>query len=323
MGAVLYSLASGAEPFARANSMVDLMHRKRIFFESEENERLRRLNVAEGMGGTDSASASRKGSLRGRKTGPRSSVAPGQRRDGSADSIESVASNITNMSGRAPTAYAIASLLSDDQDFVGSQVVADAAGSVPSSPLARAASIHISGQQQQARNNLNPPHLGLPGPVRRTASFQGAQDAQEDTIRQVPTGEVFPSRNSVEDSGPPTRQYGPPSGRQRSSGSVSSVNSLSGVASQLYAAVSQALERAKKQSEQESHRDYIDAAELTKAEQVELNRHYADGMPPMILPGGGRLPDAARDLLIRMLKTDPEQRPTASEVKQALLEIRF
>ena len=49
MGAVLYSLASGTEPFARAHSMVDIMHRKRVFFESEEDERLRRMHVAEGL----------------------------------------------------------------------------------------------------------------------------------------------------------------------------------------------------------------------------------------------------------------------------------
>ncbi|KAK0548511.1 hypothetical protein OC846_004460 [Tilletia horrida] len=47
-------------------------------------------------------------------------------------------------------------------------------------------------------------------------------------------------------------------------------------------------------------------------------RRYPDGAPPIILPGGGRLPDAARDLLRAMLETDPRRRPSAVEVYAAL-----
>ncbi len=370
MGAVLYSLASGHEPFARANSMVDIMHRKRVFFESEENERLRRLNVAEGMsaGGGNSAPHSRKSSLRGRRLEPQPSVVPGIRRESSTDSIESVASNITSMSTRVPSAFAIASLLGDDADFMAAEglgaPVLDPPGSQGNSPLARAASTH-----HNARNSLQA-RLPLPAHLKRATSFQGAQESTgDDSALSSPTSATPGSaglgsehRNSalgvdlrreddtVRGQPLPTNAYG----RQRSSGSVSSINSISGAASQLYIAVSQALERAKLQ---QSQADYMHSnphyqaqlqeawqsssasghmrrssgigleaegaeEDLSKEEQAELSRHYADGMPPMILPGGGRLPDAARDLLAKMLRTDPSARPTAKEVAAALAQIR-
>ncbi|KAL9940657.1 hypothetical protein V8E36_000145 [Tilletia maclaganii] len=54
-------------------------------------------------------------------------------------------------------------------------------------------------------------------------------------------------------------------------------------------------------------------------DEEEEARPYADGSPPILLPGGGRLPDAARELLRAMLETDPRRRPSAVEVL-ALLE---
>lgn len=47
-------------------------------------------------------------------------------------------------------------------------------------------------------------------------------------------------------------------------------------------------------------------------------RPYADGAPALILPGGGRLPDAVRTLIQQMVSPIPEERPTASQVRQQL-----
>lgn len=52
-------------------------------------------------------------------------------------------------------------------------------------------------------------------------------------------------------------------------------------------------------------------------EEMDL-RPYRDGSPALVLPGGGRLPDAARALLEKMLSTDPSLRPTAGQVVAAL-----
>ncbi|WFC95584.1 hypothetical protein MBRA1_002235 [Malassezia brasiliensis] len=45
---------------------------------------------------------------------------------------------------------------------------------------------------------------------------------------------------------------------------------------------------------------------------------YQDGAPALILPGGGRLPDAVRTLIQQMVSPIPEERPTASQVRQQL-----
>ena len=47
-------------------------------------------------------------------------------------------------------------------------------------------------------------------------------------------------------------------------------------------------------------------------------RPYEDGMPALILPGGGRLPDKLRDLINQMVDPNPEERPSAAEVVEAL-----
>ncbi len=141
LGAVLYSLATGYEPFSKARSVVEMLHRKRLFFDSEENDRASRLAVEAGSN-PNSQPASRSGSLRGRHQHAASSssatandassglVSPSQltsslnrvlqygspnsqnsRRDASNDSLESVASSITTISGRNPTFLAVSRLL--------------------------------------------------------------------------------------------------------------------------------------------------------------------------------------------------------------------
>lgn len=49
MGVCLYSLASGRAPFARATSMVDMLHRKPLFWQAEECDRMRRLTLDQGL----------------------------------------------------------------------------------------------------------------------------------------------------------------------------------------------------------------------------------------------------------------------------------
>ncbi|KAK0519374.1 hypothetical protein OC842_007475 [Tilletia horrida] len=70
-------------------------------------------------------------------------------------------------------------------------------------------------------------------------------------------------------------------------------------------------------SAEDDHGDEAEEEEAEEEEEEDL-RPYADGSPPIVLPGGGRLPDAARDLLRAMLETDPRRRPSAVEVLAAL-----
>lgn len=137
LGAILYSLATGVEPFRRARSMIDIVYRKRVFFESEENDRVARMSVAEGsstagpgshyggigLGMQGSLPASRNGSLRGRKsdgTALPSSSTPSRshgtmhRRAPSSESVSSVASSVvlSGTSGR-PSVQAINMLLDE------------------------------------------------------------------------------------------------------------------------------------------------------------------------------------------------------------------
>lgn len=142
LGAVLYTIATGAEPFRRARSMIDIMYRKRVFFESEENDRAARLSVAEGSStagpgsayGGGSATVSRHGSLRGRDsiaaanlaTSPAASPRQTQlarlhhRRAPSTESVESVTSSValSHNNGRMPSVDSI-NLLLDDLPPIG------------------------------------------------------------------------------------------------------------------------------------------------------------------------------------------------------------
>lgn len=45
---------------------------------------------------------------------------------------------------------------------------------------------------------------------------------------------------------------------------------------------------------------------------------YIDGSPALLLPGGGRLPQSALDLLEQMLLPDPKKRPGVAEVRRRL-----
>lgn len=49
---------------------------------------------------------------------------------------------------------------------------------------------------------------------------------------------------------------------------------------------------------------------------------YADGAPALILPGGGRMPDAVRALIQEMVSPIPEERPSAAQVRERLTALR-
>ncbi|CAD6892576.1 unnamed protein product [Tilletia laevis] len=58
-GAVLYSLAIDQPPFAGARSTLDILNRKRNFFQTEEADRPSRFDVEVGMSAISSRPASR------------------------------------------------------------------------------------------------------------------------------------------------------------------------------------------------------------------------------------------------------------------------
>lgn len=63
-----------------------------------------------------------------------------------------------------------------------------------------------------------------------------------------------------------------------------------------------------------------DSAEEEDEEPIDT-RPYLDGSPALLLPGGGRLPQAALDLVEEMLRVDPRRRPGMGEVGRRLREI--
>jgi serine/threonine protein kinase len=342
MGAVLYSLATGVEPFARSRSMIDMLYRKRVFFESEENDRVARLSVAEGWAGGSnggSASASRNGSLRGRRIKPASEATrPTVRREGSTDSIESVASSILVDNGRTGASVRSIAMLLDDAPFKG--LLSSPAGQPTGLLDAERNGTAASGHQRRASMGKTPQKLGRAaylnaprrpvGTLRRTTSYgdQSSSDASPQAddnggndgdagrtdgatagsgVTRSADSKLAPSALS-----PP---HSPPSAAQ------GMYNTPSGLRLAVTAAFAQASRRAAVQQQEQQSAGLPSSAALLdemQAKEEEDLRPYRDGSPALILPGGGRLPDAARALLERMLSTDPSLRPTAKQVVAAL-----
>lgn len=349
---MLYSLATGVEPFERARSMIDMLYRKRIFFESEENDRIARLSVAEGYGGgsnAGSACASRNGSLRGRKA---RASRPNVRREGSVDSIESVASSIRMAGGNAslrdiamlldaapPTGLLAPSSQRDGEGGEAPQHPLTLNGHQRTASLGKSSHLNPSRSAQSTTSStaaLAGTHTpagtsaarlsasGRPPILRRTTSYGGDLNGEESSAMhpQAPTPASPPKSYFL------NAPSSPRSPRASNAGLRLAVS----------AALAQASRRAAQQPPEQSpfdsplgaqarelHRTSGDyAASLGFAavpdddeEEMDL-RPYRDGSPALILPGGGRLPDAARALLERMLSTDPALRPTAGQVVAAL-----
>lgn len=435
LGAILYTLATGTEPFRRARSMIDMVYRKRVFFESEENDRVARMSVAEGSstagpasyyGGTiagnqGSLPASRKGSIRGRKSDgtsmgntststPLRSKAYGMhKRAPSTESVSSINSSmvVSSASGMRPSIQAIDILLDertptglltipgspqlalrnlaavnsatshDSKKYSSSNAdtFATINGHHRASSMGKAQShqfagnTHSRGQQRWSSQGTEPSKtqynvgsslasppsntmvnfLSVRPDIRRTTSYNG-QDTNASTS-QVET--KTQDRELVEDRLQRSNSRGSQKGfhEESSQASISPPSTISkktGENAELRLAVAAAFARSTNyvppttsttnstsnsvkefrkmggdlsnfslEDDDQSRNGFYFEQDLQEREK-EDNRAYQDGTPALLLPGGGRLPDRARDLLERMLRTDSAQRPTASQVRAVL-----
>ncbi|TKY86573.1 hypothetical protein EX895_004722 [Sporisorium graminicola] len=393
LGAVLYSLATGYEPFSKARSVVEMLHRKRLFFESEENDRASRLAVEAGSN-PNSQPASRSGSLRGRPSKASSTstatnandaaASPVQlasslnrllqhssptshtaRRDASSDSLESVASSITTISGRNPTSLAVSRLLEPTDEPRG--LLVDPSTLSRSSSLLR--------------------EMGRSADVRRCASTGGRKALSTSVTglqRMRAAGEVVvdPTAEHAEVGSTTTNVSTGTSAKSPAGAAIAPLSALSKVTLLELASRPDWLRRRSSYGDEiKSHPPAAAAANAYLSPAATISEHtpadpdaalsstpakpsrlrsmfsptssqfgrpasssspptpgtpdagtpalrggssdgdtraYADGHPAIVLPGGGRLPDWARDLLRDMLQADPARRPTALQVRERL-----
>nr|CDI53098.1 serine threonine protein kinase [Melanopsichium pennsylvanicum 4] len=390
LGAVLYSLATGYEPFSKARSVVEMLHRKRLFFESEENDRASRLAVEAGSN-PSSAPASRSGSMRGRhhktpSTDTNTSAAQitsslnrllstyssppssSTRREASTDSLESVASSITTISGRNPTSLAVSRLLEPADEPRG--LLVD-----PSTPSRSASFLRELGKADVRRTASTGGRKGPPGSTAGLARLRAGEELeqpQSPSLRSAPldnleadalelggkNGSAVHPVASLEISSRPdwlrrTSSYGDemklhhqnlapglsPAAPIPEHSGVENLSSIPVKPSRLRAMVSPSSKSftqfvtpspPAESGDGASSRDFNTFSEKhnshlraggqeneMEAEREDI-RAYADGHPAIILPGGGRLPDWARDLLRIMVEPDPNARPTAIQVLERL-----
>lgn len=326
LGAILYTLAVGVEPFQKARSMIDILHRKGRFFESAENDRIASLWVAEGTATSingGSTTASRNGSLKSKKgrdsdmsnstTRPTATL----RREGSSESISSIASSVMlsgSSSGRVPSVRAINMLLEPSppigvifppgthssfslQQFKFGTGTASNLGS--SNGVIRSSSVH--GSNHHRATSLGKGQTGTPLLSPESARRRN-HDSRPIDFRRSSYGCEQDVVGVEEANGPQVTDL---SERQVSSNrSSTDSNSLRLAVTAAFAQTK--LEEEEQQKEQE---------QADMKEEANLTKPYKDGSLALILPGGGRLPDEARNLLERMLSTDASRRPTAAQVK--------
>lgn len=378
LGAVLYSLATGYEPFSKARSVVEMLHRKRLFFESEENDRASRLAVEAGSN-PNSQPASRSGSMRGRHSKASSTsttandaalagaASPVQlasslnrllqhsspsshtRRDASNDSLESVASSITTISGRNPTSLAVSRLLEPTDEPRG--LLVDPITLSRSSSLLRemgrsadvrrcastggrkALATSVTGLQrlragEVAIENAEHGNSSETGSTTAAAVSAGASPKPATPLSAVPKVTLLEltsrpdwlrRRSSYGDElkSTPTNAYLSPAA------SISEHTPDTDVLSTIPTKPSRLRSMFSPTSSHFGHTSpptpSTPASHTQDAAMSPGDTHaYADGHPAIILPGGGRLPDWARDLLRDMLQADPGARPTAQQVRQRL-----
>uniref|UniRef100_V5EXD7 Protein kinase n=2 Tax=Kalmanozyma brasiliensis (strain GHG001) TaxID=1365824 RepID=V5EXD7_KALBG len=337
LGAVLYSLATGYEPFSKARSVVEMLHRKRLFFESEENDRASRLAVEAGSN-PNSAPASRRSSLRGRHSTSNEAASSAQlvsslnrllhqptspthmRRQTSSDSIDSVASSITSIttiSGRNATSLAVARLLEPSDEPRGlledpnlprrSSLLRDAGGSdvrrCASTGGKKAMAAGMVGMQRsQAAGETSSPSTAVPTPPSAITRFAALEStSRPDWLRRRSSyGDELKSAPTS------TATLLAPAAPIVEHSTASNPSRLRS----MFAPVSPATPSPT--SPQPSHPYEAQFHEVDDA------RAYDDGHPAIVLPGGGRLPDWTRELLRLMLQADPAARPTAVQVRERL-----
>lgn len=391
LGAVLYSLAVGTEPFSRARSMMDMMHRKRVFFQSEEDDRIARLSVENGWGGSNSnsASTSRNGSLRGRKvprwekkdTSSSNSLKSRYRREGSTDSLDSVSSSITNMTGGAPSIAAINALLNPDEEESLDSFSGDSQSTENLVPGWNVSNHHRTsslGKAQSRNQALKTPTVAISSstvnPANSSSNLGLNLNININSRLTTPSRPTLLKRSTsyndqaIEEKALQNATAQSVEAQERENGSLRSPPSQStnlpptspgGSTSQLHRSVTAAFAQASRSqnkglstSENLSHpnpsdpnrrREFSNSSSSTSSsnygfgtdasrdeieEEEEIlerekldSRSYQDGSPALVLPGGGRLPEAARNLLSRMLDVDPSRRPCAREVFEELEKI--
>ncbi|CAO1621155.1 unnamed protein product [Parajaminaea phylloscopi] len=382
LGAVLYGLATGVEPMARARSAIDMLHRKERFFLTEENDRLARDALAEGWASPSnggSAATSRQSSLKIKKTKARQSLEehtsprtgsmmqrPAVRRQDSGESLQSVASSITTLGGRTPNLSAIHFLLDPGSSsglflpFHTGQAGAELGLGTKMCPGPlrdaattkghhRTASLHKKspGQDQDASSNQSQ-RTGPWALLRRTTSYGCEQSSQtresegagEETERKEFTGAPRSERQPMES----IARILDDRARQESR-EADSLPRVSGRHDLGLALAASFAESARQQSHtsgslqhrvlqsQHARRASQDISPTTEGLSGEANEAvsgaveedrspYDDGSPALMLPGGGRLPQEALDLLEAMLRSEPTRRPDIKAVKERLLLIR-
>lgn len=375
LGAVLYSLATGYEPFSKARSVVEMLHRKKLFFESEENDRASRLAVEAGSN-AGSANASRSGSLRGRHHKQRSSegpASPGQlasslnrllqhqnqptgkagRREASSDSLESVASSITTISGRKTSSMAVSRLLEPGE---ARGLLMDPSVSTRQGSLRGVAG--MTGADVRRAASMGGKKGGIGGgisPSLRSAPVDHSEGTNPTAIKAEVKGSPITKVNQLELASRPDwlrrrSSYGDEltisssnHHHHQTNANASYLNSTVVVVGEntevvkpsrlrsMFSPTSPHFGQSNSSSSSEGtrsppipHPNPNPTQRETREEgneegEAEEDRVYADGHPPIHLPGGGRLPDWARDLLRSMLEPNPSSRPTAQQVREVLL----
>lgn len=380
LGAVLYSLATGYEPFSKARSVVEMLHRKRLFFDSEENDRASRLAVEAGSN-PNSQPASRSGSLRGRHQHTSSSsatandasaglVSPSQltsslnrviqygspnsqtsQRDASNDSLESVASSITTISGRNPTFLAVSRLLEPTDEPRG--LLVDPSMPTRQGSLSLLRDLNKADVRRTAstggRNAIVTANNAGLQRLRGAAAGPGQQDeaaavaavSKKASLSTLAAGQRLANLEVAASSRPewlrrrssygdevktqPAQYLSPaapiaeattpsPSDTVTARGAEEPATTPTNpTPSRLRSMFSPTSASLSATDIHPSNRTQVDS-------DVEDARGYADGHPAINLPGGGRLPDWARELLRSMLEPNPAARPTAQQVRQRLRE---
>lgn len=348
LGAILYTLAVGVDSFRTARSMIDILHRKRVFFESEENDRIASLSVAEGRASSNnggSANASRNGSLRGKKIGESEYTSGTSRptatlhRENSSESVSSIASSVmlSGSSGRNPSIRAISMLL-EPSPPIG---ILAPPGSQSSSSLQKykfgkpsssknsknesSASVSLGGTgghghhratslgKAQTNSLLSPNaarrpnQVSRPTELRRTTSYGGIESSEstgdEASITPEPVVEHQIGATKRDSAG------------LRLAVTAAFAQSSRVVQQQQHHQHQHQHQQGARENSSGSEEDYHNQVNRSYEEEA---RPYKDGSPALILPGGGRLPDEARNLLEKMLYANPHNRPTAAQVRQQL-----
>ncbi|WFD44907.1 hypothetical protein MPSI1_003581 [Malassezia psittaci] len=264
LGVLLYSLATGVEPSRHVHSMMAMRHRQHSFFESEEQDRLERLELPRTNRHLRTPSNSSQQAMARQRSGSQTST--------QYPPYSGISSAVVDR------------LLDPTSDLHG----------VISQPKSRgtmadaAALLRTKSMSATTQSNVRTNH-GLHHAIN-----------DSDSVIRRPCG-LERATSDVRSSAAV--------GRQRAVDCLSdhglltpSIQSPDMYSSPFDATISPTP---------------LDSVPSSGSDSLELES-YADGAPALIFPGGGRMPDALRTLLQAMVSPIPEQRPTATYVRQQL-----